>query len=153
MLTLSQLMVLTQTEKRKWKNRYDLQYFKAGFLEGDEGSYLSFAAVVTGGKEPRKPVIKLFSDQISAGAPTKVSCTCPYFRIKLALPLGTSGSTDVRIRRADIPERYSGIQKPGLCPHLLKLAEVVLSQDTTEVDRLRRDSRRVNINDKLKRLT
>lgn len=153
MLTLSQLMVLTQIEKRKWKNRYDLQYFKSGFLEGDEGPYLSFAAIVVGGKEPRKPVIKLFSDQINAGAPAKVSCTCPYFRIKLALPLVTSGSTDVRIRRSDIPERYRGGQKPGLCPHLMKLAEIVLSQSTTEVDRLRKASRKVNVSDKLKRLT
>jgi len=146
-------MVLTQNEKRKWKNRYELQYFKSGFLEGDDGPYLSFAAVVTGGKEPRKPIIKLFSDEITAGAPTKVSCTCPYFRIKLALSLNASGSTNLQVRRDDIPERYSGIQKPGLCPHLLKLAEVVLSQDTTEIDRLRKESSRVNISDKLKRLT
>ena len=153
MLTLSQLMVLTQTDKRTWKNRYELQYFKSGFLEGDEGPYLSFAAIVVGGKEPRKPIIKLFSDEITPGAPAKVSCTCPYFRIKLALSLGVSGSTNMQITRSDIPVRYSRIQKPGLCPHLLKLAEVVLSQDTTEIDRLRQDSRRVNINEKLKRLT
>lgn len=153
MLSLSQLMVLTQSDKRTWTNTYDLEYFKSGFLEGDEGPYLSFAAVVVGGKEPRKPIIKMFSDEISPGAPTKVSCTCPYFKIKRAIPLFTNGSTDVQVRRSDIPERYRGIQKPGLCPHLFRLAEVVLSQDNTQIRRLRAQSRRVNINDKLKRLT
>jgi hypothetical protein len=146
-------LVLTQTEKRKWKKSYSLEYFKAGQLEGEDGPYLSFAAVVVGGKEPRKPIIKLYSDEISAGAGTKVSCTCPYFKIKLALPLYTSGSTEVIVRRRDIPEKYRGIQKPGLCPHLMKLAEVVLAQDSTEIDRVRESSRRININDKLKRLT
>lgn len=145
-------MVLTQSEKRKWKNQYKIEFFKTGSSEGYEGSYMSFAAVITGGKEPRKPVVKLFSDEIAASAPAKVSCNCPYFRIKLALPLSLSGSTDVKVRRDDIPSRYRGIQQPGLCPHLLKLVELILS-DSTELDRVRKASRQTSISDKLKRLT
>lgn len=146
-------MVLTQNDSRTWKNEYGLEYFKAGSDIGQEGAYLAFIAVVVGGKAPRKPLIKLFSDAINAGAPAKVSCTCPYFRIKLAVPLFTNGSTDMRVRRADIPEKYRGIQKPGLCPHLMKLAETVLSQDNTELDRVRESSRNTNVSDKLKSLT
>lgn len=153
MLSLSQLMILTQTDQRKWKNDYRLEFFKSGADLGTEGAFLAFVAIIVGGKEPRKPSIKLFSDTIEATSPAKVSCTCPYFRIKLAIPLTTSGSTDMRVRASDLPTKYRGVQKPGLCPHLMKLAEVILSSDNTELDRVRSSSKDTNVSDKLKRLT
>jgi len=146
-------MVLTQPAKSKWTKSYRLEYFKAAPAEDNSGSYFAFSAVVAGGKEPRKSYMKLYSDEIEAGAPVSVSCTCTYFRIKLAIPLAVNGSTEVNVRRSDIPDKYRGIQAPGLCPHLLLLSETILSQNNTEVERLRNASKRTNINAKLKSMT
>ena len=152
MLSLNQLMILTQNERRRWKNSYDIDFFKAKQGEGDSGPELTFAAVITGGKEPRKPVVQMFSEEIRPEAPCKVSCNCPYFQIKLAAPLYASGTTDIQVRRSDIPEKYRGIQKPGLCPHLYRLVQTILSGNNAELSRLQRNSRNESVSDRLRRL-
>lgn len=153
MLTLSQLLVLTEGERRRFTTKYTVDSFEQRTDSDNIGDFIQFVALLLGGKEPRKSAIRLYSEEVSADATTKVSCSCPYFRIRLAPVLYTMGATDLRVGRDEIPEEYQRLQKPGLCPHLLKLAEVILSPNSTETRRLRQQSPRVSINDRLRRLT
>lgn len=153
MLTLSQLLVLTQQDRRRFRTSYTLDALNSKAAEDNSGVYIQFSSVVTGGKEPRKSMLRVYSTKVDPGASAKVSCSCPYFRIRLAIPLYLAGSTELKVERDEIPEKYRGIQRPGLCPHLLTLCESLLSMNSTEMDRLRQQSPRVSVNDRLRRLT
>lgn len=153
MLTLSQLLVVTQPDRRRFKTEYTVEALKTGNDSDGIGDFLQFVAVVTGGKDPRKSAIRLYSEEVDAAATTKVSCSCTYFRIRCAPALYSMGATDMKVALNEIPEKFRGLQKPGLCPHLLKLAETILSTNSTEMKRLRQQSPRVSINDRLRQLT
>lgn len=153
MLTLSQLLVLTQQDRRRFKVSYTIDALNAKAAEDNSGDFIQFSAVVLGGKEPRKSMVRLYGSEIDPSASSKVSCSCPYFRIRLAIPMYLAGSTEIRVGRDEIPEKYRGNQRPGLCPHLLTLCESLLSMNSTEMDRLRQQSPRVSVNDRLRRLT
>jgi hypothetical protein len=151
MLTLSQLLILTDRERRKFKNNYNLEALQSGKGMDSRGEFTIFSSVVTGGSSPRKSVCRVYGE-LEAGSPCKVACTCAYFKIRLAIPLYLAGTTDIRIDKSEIPEKYLGIQTAGLCPHLLKLIETILNPNSTEFKRLKKQSRRVSISDKLKGL-
>jgi len=151
-LTLSQLLLLTQEARRSFKADYRLDSLKQTKGQDVDGEFIAEVGIVVGGKEPRRPIIRAYSEKIDITSPCKVSCTCKYFIYKLAVPLMLTGSTDVKIDEDDIPPQFKNIQEPGLCAHLLALAEVVLAPSNTERDRLRRESARVRISDRLKNL-
>lgn len=155
MLTLSQLLVLTRsTEARKFKGSYRLSHLTAKSNEDSVGSYLLFSSVVEGGEEPRKSSVKIYSDTLKIGAPTQVWCTCRYFSYFLALPLSMAGSSILEFDLEDIPEKYREIKrKPGLCPHLLVLAENLSTLSKKELLQLLHPKEsRISINDRLKNL-
>jgi hypothetical protein len=153
MLTLSQLLVLTQPDRRRFKTEYTIEAMKTRKDSDGVGEFLQFAAVVTGGKDPRKSVIRVYSDEVDPAATAKVSCSCPYFRIRCAPALFRMGATDMKVNPDEIPEKFRNLQKPGLCPHLLKFAETLLASNSTEMKRLRQQFQRVSINDRLRHLT
>jgi len=153
MLSLSQLLVLTQNDKRRFRSNYRVEALKLNSDADNFGAFLQFAAIVSGGKDPRRSLIRLYAEEVSATATAKVACSCPYFRIRLAVSLFLSGATDMKVDRSDIPEKLRGLQKLGLCPHLLTLAESLLSLNTTEMKRLRHQARHQNVHDRLRRLT
>lgn len=145
MLTLSQLLVLTESDKRRFKVKYTLDSINRRKASDNIGDYLQFVGLVLGGNEPRKSVIRMYAQEPDVGAMAKVSCSCPYFRIRLAPVLYTMGATDLNVRDEDIPEKFRSLRKPGLCPHLLHLAEAILSPDSTETERLNRQSARTTV--------
>lgn len=151
--TLSQLLLLSQNEKRAFKEEYRLEALKLTSGTDTLGKYTQFASVVLGGKEPRYSVVKAYSEDVTATSTAKVTCSCDYFRIRLAVSLFLSGATDMKVDKSDIPEKLSGLQKPGLCPHLLILVESILSMNTTEMKRLKQQQKRTNVNERLRRLT
>lgn len=153
MLTLSQLLVVTEPDRRRFKTNYTVEALKKKSDSDNLGDFIQFIAVIVGGKDPRKSAIRLYAEEISPDVTAKVSCTCPYFRIRLAPSLFTMGATDLKVRQEDIPEKFRGLQKPGLCPHLLKLAETLLSTNSTEMARLSQQSPRISINARLRQLT
>ncbi len=153
MLTLSQLLVVTQPDRRRFKTEYKVEALKTRKESDNLGDFIQFLAVISGGKDPRKSVIRIYSEEIDPAASAKVSCSCAYFKVRCAPALYTMGATDMRVGPEDIPEKLRGFQKPGLCPHLLKLAETLLATNSTEMQRLRQQSPRVSINDRLRQLT
>jgi len=154
MLTLSQLLVLTEPDRRRFTTDYTIEALERRVDSDNLGDFIQFVALITGGKDPRKSALRVYSHEIIVDATAKVSCSCPYFRVRLASVLYTMGATDLRVRKDEIPEKYQGLQKPGLCPHLLKLAETLLSPHSTEMTRLRQQqSPRISISDQLRRLT
>lgn len=152
--TLSQLLLLTQNEKNSFKERYRLDNLKLTGGKDSLGSFTKFGAIVLGGKEPRYSAVKAYSEEVTATTTAKVTCTCTYFRIRLAVSLFLNGATDMKVKKSDIPEKLIGLQKPGLCPHLLVLVESILVMNTTEMKRLRQQQQRpLNVNERLRRLT
>lgn len=151
--TLSQLLILTQNEKRAFKESYHIDALKLTSGSDSLGKFSQFGAVVTGGKEPRYSVVRAYSEDVTATSTAKVTCSCSYFRIRLAVSLSLAGATDMKVNKADIPEKLSNLQKPGLCPHLLVLVESILSMNTTEMKRLKQQQSRTNVHERLRRLT
>tara|TARA_R100001132_G_C3273775_1_gene95791 strand:+ start:2046 stop:2492 length:447 start_codon:yes stop_codon:yes gene_type:complete len=127
MINLGQLVAMSQNDKRSWKSYYRIE--KLGRSESDDPNdeFILFSAVVSGGKDLRVPKIKVYDEKVSSTSPCTVSCSCNYFRYRLALSLASNDATEVKIRKSDIPTSYTGTQKIGLCPHLMKLAETILS--------------------------
>lgn len=155
MMTLSQLLAATSSDKQNFRRTYSLDTLKVSNGVDARGSFWQFAAIALGGKTPRKPIIQLYGDDFNAGSPCKVGCNCKYFMYKLAIPLARHDTTDVHVDEDTIPEKYRDTGKPALCPHLLVLAQSVLNEKTTEMKRLRRisEARNTRISDRLRRLT
>lgn len=153
MLSLSQLLTLSSNSRSSFRLSYRIDAISSHEVSDKGEDYFNVTAIVLGGKEPRKANIKMYSDTISAGALVKVSCTCTYFKALLAVGLKAADSTDVDIDRRDLPKQLHDVQKPGLCPHLITLAEAMLSNSNTELSRAEKRAEVVNVSQKIRRLT
>lgn len=155
MLSLNQLVTLTQEARRTFKKtNYHAASLVLKTVKGGAGDFIRAKAAILGGKDPRVSVIDFHASAISASANVKVSCTCPYFKYKVALFLDSKGSTTMKVSKRDIPEDMIDSQASGLCPHLYYLVPVVLNRNkTTEGKKARASKITPSSKSRLKQLT
>ena len=152
MLSISQLLLFTSSDRKRFSTNYVIESLSKKEEEDSIGEFILFSGLITGGKEPRVSSAKIYGSKPDPDAFCKVSCTCPYFKIKLASALYRAGSTD-KNPRIDESEELRRIQKPGLCPHLLHLLETLLSPHYKDLREARTAQRRTRVSDRLRGLT
>lgn len=121
MLPLSTLVALTDRKVAITANHYRVGTMQ----EAAASNGKQYNAVIYGGSKPARSILRVTADEPEAK--TFCTCSCDYFTVNLETVLVLHGSTAPSKAEGRLPTTRNPKLKPGLCPHLYKLATSLLT--------------------------
>lgn len=149
MLTLGELLKLSAPKVVRLAGRYRADYFRV--IEPDQSNKTKrIVGIISGGDKPRKTMIEVTDPKASTSSRALVYCSCPFFIHNLEIALAARGSAKILNAKVAMPNKTNQKFQPGLCPHLVFLAKLALSAESTQK---RAEQKTVKIDKRLKTTT